>query len=95
MCWQKVFRATRSQIHINNNALRIRVQTHLLLILPLEVQPGLDVPSGLLEGLSLGHLSGVVGADTDDVGAQEDQDVGAHLGGTREEGRWSSLRYQE
>lgn len=43
------------------------------------MQPGLDVPPGLLEGLSLGHLGWVVGADPDDVGAQEDQDVGAHL----------------
>lgn len=73
------------------------VYAYLLLILPLQVQPGLDVSSGLLEGLPLGHLGGVVGADADDVSAQEDQDVGAHLERRerREERRRSSLRYEE
>lgn len=45
---------------------------HLLLVLPLQVDPGLDVTSGLLEGLSLGDLSRVVGANPDYVSAQED-----------------------
>lgn len=43
------------------------------------MEPGLDVASGLLKRLSLGNLSRVVGADADDVGAQEDEDIGAHL----------------
>lgn len=45
---------------------------YLLLVLPLQVQSGLDIASCLLEGLSLGDLSGVVGADPDHVRAQED-----------------------
>lgn len=45
---------------------------YLLLVLPLQVQSGLDIASCLLEGLSLGDLSGVVGADSDHVSAQED-----------------------
>lgn len=60
---------------------RACLKSYLLLILPLQMKPGLDVPSGLLKGLSLGNLSRVVGADADDVGAQEDQDVGTHLDG--------------
>lgn len=55
------------------------VQVYLLLVLPLQMQPGLDVSSGLLEGLSLGNLSRVVGADSNDVSAEEDQDVSTHL----------------
>lgn len=55
------------------------------------MQPGLDVAPGLLEGLSLGDLGWVVGADPDHVGAQEDQHVGANLHGKgkerKEEGR--------
>lgn len=43
------------------------------------MKPGLDVSSGLLEGLSLGNLGGVVGTDANDVGAQEYQDISAHL----------------
>lgn len=58
---------------------------HLLLVLPLQVQPGLDVAPGLLEGLSLGDLGWVVGADPDHVGAQEDQHVGANLHGDGKE----------
>lgn len=53
---------------------------YLLLVFPLQVQSGLDITSGLLESLSLGDLSRVVGTDPDHVGAQEDQDVGADLG---------------
>lgn len=52
---------------------------YLLLVLPLQVNPGLDVTSRLLEGLSLGDLGGVVGADPDYISAQEDQHVGAGL----------------
>lgn len=54
-------------------------EPYLLLVLPLQVKSGLDVASGLLKGLSLGNLSGVVGTDADDVGAQEDEDVSTHL----------------
>lgn len=43
------------------------------------MQSGLYVASGLLEGLSLGDLCRVVGTDPNDVGAEEDQDVSAHL----------------
>lgn len=43
------------------------------------MQPGLDVASGLLEGLPLRDLGRVVSADPDHVGAQEDQHVGANL----------------
>lgn len=53
--------------------------SYLLLILPLQMKPGLDVASGLLEGLSLGNFSRVVGTDADDVGAQEDENVSTHL----------------
>lgn len=49
------------------------------MILPLQVQSGLYVAPGLLEGLSLGDLCRVVGTDPNDVGAEEDQDVSAHL----------------
>lgn len=52
---------------------------YLLLVLPLQVQSGQDVASRLLEGLSLGDLSRVVGADPDHVSAQEDQHVGTDL----------------
>lgn len=55
------------------------VQVYLLLILPLQMKPGLNVSSGLLEGLSLGNLGRVVGTDANDVGAQEDQDISTHL----------------
>lgn len=44
------------------------------------MQSGLDITSRLLEGLSLGDLSRVVGTDPDHVSAQEDQHVGADLG---------------
>lgn len=52
---------------------------YLLLVLPLQVNPGLDVTPRLLEGLSLGDLGRVVSADADDISAQEDQHVGADL----------------
>lgn len=52
---------------------------YLLLVFPLQVQSGLDIASRLLEGLSLGDLSRVVGTDPDHVSAQEDQHVGADL----------------
>lgn len=53
--------------------------THLLLVLPLRVEPCLDALPGLLEGLSLGDLSRVVGTDTHDVGAGENEDIGDEL----------------
>ena len=43
------------------------------------MNPGLDVAPRLLEGLSLGDLGRVVGADPDDISAQEDQHVGTDL----------------
>lgn len=43
------------------------------------MQSGLDVSSGLLEGLSLRNLSGIVGTDSNDVSAQEDEDISTHL----------------
>lgn len=52
---------------------------YLLLVFPLQVQSGLDVTSGLLEGLSLGDLSRVVSTDPNHVSAQEDQHVGTDL----------------
>ena len=55
------------------------VWVYLLLVLSLQVQSGLNVSSGLLEGLSLRHLSRVVGTDPNDVSAQEYQHVGAQL----------------
>lgn len=53
--------------------------THLLLVLPLRVESRLDALPGLLEGLSLGDLGWVVGADAHDVGAGENEDVGDKL----------------
>lgn len=53
--------------------------THLLLVLPLRVEPRLDALPGLLEGLSLGDLSWVVGTDAHDVGAGENEDIGDEL----------------
>lgn len=53
--------------------------THLLLVLPLRVEPRLDALSGLLESLSLGDLSRIVGADTHDVGAGENENIGDKL----------------
>lgn len=58
---------------------RIFVFVYLLLVFPLQVQSGLDVSSCLLEGLSLRHLSRVVGADPDHVGAHEDHHIGTDL----------------
>lgn len=63
---------------------------YLLLVLPLQVNPGLDVTSRLLEGLSLGDLGRVVGADPDYISAQEDQHVGADLSA-----RWSKAQTQQ
>lgn len=54
-------------------------QSHLLPVLMLQVQPGLDVAASLLKGLSLRHLSRVVCADANDVGAEEQQHVGTEL----------------
>ena len=65
------------------------VLTHLLLVLPLRVEPRLDALSGLLEGLSLGNLSRVVGADTHDVGAGENEDIGDKLQRERRKGHQS------
>lgn len=45
----------------------------------LQVQPGLDVPAGLLKGLALRHLSWVVCADANDICAEEQQHVGTEL----------------
>lgn len=45
----------------------------------LQVQPGLDVTTGLLKGLALRHFSGVVRADTDGIGAQEEHHVSTEL----------------
>lgn len=52
---------------------------YLLLVLPLQVQSGLDVSSRLLEGLPLRDFGGVMGADPDHISAQEDQHVGTDL----------------
>lgn len=60
---------------------------YLLLVLPLQVNPGLDVTSRLLEGLSLGDLGRVVGADPDYISAKEDQHVGADLSARRSKAR--------
>lgn len=54
-------------------------QPHLLPILMLQVQPGLDVTTGLLKGLALRHLGRVVCADANDIGAEEEQHVGTEL----------------
>ena len=51
----------------------------LLLVLPLRGQPRLNALPRLHEGLSLGHLAGVVGQHPGDVGAQEEHGVAAHL----------------
>ena len=51
----------------------------LLLVLPLCGQPRLNTLPRLHEGLSLGHLAGVVGQHPRDVGAQEEHRVAAHL----------------
>lgn len=61
-------------------------QSHLLPVLMLQVQPGLDVATGLLKGLSLRHLSWVVCADANDIGAEEQQHVGPELQGVQELG---------
>lgn len=63
---------------------------YLLLVLPLQMNPGLDVASRLLEGLSLGDLGRVVGADPDYISAQEDQHVGADLSA-----RWNEAQRQQ
>lgn len=60
------------------------MRTDLLLVLSLQVQSGLDVASRLLKGLSLRDLCWVVGADPNDVGAQEDQHVCTQLRGEKE-----------
>lgn len=52
---------------------------HLLPILMLQVQPGLDVTTSLLKGLALRHLRRVVRADANDVGAEKQQHVGTEL----------------
>lgn len=52
---------------------------HLLTILMLQVQPCLDVTSGLLKGLALRHFSRVVCADTDGIGAEEEHHVSTKL----------------
>lgn len=59
-------------------------QPHLLPILVLQVQPGLDVTASLLKGLALRHLSRVVCADANDVGTEEQQHVGTQLQGVAE-----------
>ena len=51
----------------------------LLLVLPLGGQPRLDALPRLHEGLSLGHLAGVVSQHPRAVGAQEQHRVAAHL----------------
>lgn len=43
------------------------------------MEPCLDTLPGLLKRLSLGDLCRVVGADTHDVGAGEDEDIGDQL----------------
>jgi hypothetical protein len=43
------------------------------------VEACLDAFPGLLEGLSLGDLSWIVGADAHDVGTGEDEDIGDKL----------------
>lgn len=52
---------------------------YLLLVLPLQVNPSLDVTPRLLERLSLGDFGRIVGADPDYISTQEDQHVGADL----------------
>lgn len=52
---------------------------HLLAILMLQVQPGLDVTSGLLKGLALRHFSRVVCADADDIGAEKEHHISTEL----------------
>ena len=51
----------------------------LLLVLPLGGEPRLNALPRLHEGLSLGHLAGVVGQHPRDVGAQKQHRVAAHL----------------
>lgn len=80
----EVVKAGFDTLDLKTNAEVVNARLYLLLVLPLQVQPGLDVAPGLLEGLSLGHLGRVVGADPDHVGAQEDQHVGANLHGKRQ-----------
>lgn len=53
--------------------------SHLLLVFPLRVKASLNALPGLLKSLSLGALSWVMGADANDVGAGEDQNVGHDL----------------
>lgn len=55
------------------------LSTHLLLVLPLGMEPSLDTLPSLLEGLSLGDLSWVVSAHTHNVGAGEDENIGDKL----------------
>lgn len=59
------------------------------------MQSGLYVAPGLLEGLSLGDLCRVVGTDPNDVGAEEDQDVSAHLKHRRGRGSRSEVVFRE
>lgn len=61
------------------NALAKGSGPHLLTILVLQVQTCLDVTSGLLKGLALRHFSGVVCADTDGIGAEEEHHVSTEL----------------
>lgn len=70
----------------------MHVSTYLLLVLPLQVQSGQDVAPRLLEGLPLGDLSRVVGADPDHVSAQEDQHVGTDLSTEAEAANFNTQR---
>lgn len=70
----------------------MRVSAYLLLVLPLQVQSGQDVAPRLLEGLPLGDLSRVVGADPDHVSAQEDQHVGTDLSTEAEAANFNTQR---
>ena len=54
-------------------------QPLLLLVLLLGGQPRLDALPRLHEGLSLGHLAGVVGQHARYVGAEEEHGIAAHL----------------
>lgn len=65
---------------------------HLLLVLSLRVEAGLDALPGLLEGLPLGALGGVMSAHAHDVGAGEDQHVRHDLAKTRRDSVGTSVR---
>lgn len=76
---QSLGQGGRSNVQVLGVNLAMGSSPHLLAILVLQVQPRLDVASGLLKGLALRHFSRVVCADADGIGAEEEHHVSTEL----------------